>query len=96
MIYGAMPAMPVSDLRNKQAEVISLLSQTPVMLTRKGRSAGILVHPDNWNKLVRDLEKYQRAARLKQLADEMDTDPSLSIPWETVQAGLIERGLIDA
>jgi PHD/YefM family antitoxin component YafN of YafNO toxin-antitoxin module len=95
MLYGAMPAVPVTDLRNKQAEVLAKLDETPILLTRGGHDAGVLVHPHTWNELIRSLQKFERAARLRKLSEEMDLDPSLSIPWEQVQQGLKERGLLN-
>ncbi len=35
MLYKAMPTVPVSDLRNRQAEIIAELDHTPVMLTNR-------------------------------------------------------------
>jgi hypothetical protein len=40
MLYTAMPTLPVSDLRNKQAETIAQLDKSPLLLTREGRGAG--------------------------------------------------------
>jgi hypothetical protein len=34
MLYSAMPTLPVSDLRNKQAEIVKQLDETPILLTR--------------------------------------------------------------
>ena len=41
MMYTAMPTLPVSDLRNKQAEVVKQLDTTPILLTRAGHGAGV-------------------------------------------------------
>ena len=71
MLYSAMPTMPVSDLRNKQAETLAQLSETPVMLTRGGHSAGVLVHPEKWNQMVRELARLQRLVKYDQILAEM-------------------------
>ena len=71
MFYAAMPTLPVSDLRNKQAEVVKQLDQTPILLTRGGHSAGVLVHPDKWNQLMAELARLQRMIRADQIVAEM-------------------------
>lgn len=71
MLYNAMPTIPVSDLRNKQAETLTQLNDTPIMLTRGGHSAGVLVHPDTWNHMVTELARLQRLIRFDQTLAEM-------------------------
>jgi len=66
-----MPTIPVSDLRNKQSETLDQLGDTPIMLTRGGHSAGVLVHPDTWNQLVNELSRLQRMMRADQIVAEM-------------------------
>lgn len=71
MLYTAMPALPVSDLRNRQAEVVEQLSETPVLLTRGGHGAGVLVHPDKWNQLMKELARLQRIVKFDYYLAEM-------------------------
>jgi PHD/YefM family antitoxin component YafN of YafNO toxin-antitoxin module len=71
MFYSAMPTLPVSSLRNKQAEVIAKLDETPVLLTRDGYGAGVLVHPDKWNQLIAELARLQRIIRADRILAEM-------------------------
>ena len=71
MLYTAMPTLPVSDLRNRQAEIIAQLDETPVLFTRGGHGAGVLVHPDRWNQMVREMARLQRLVRSDQILAEM-------------------------
>jgi len=71
MLYTAMPTMPVSDLRNKQAETIAQLDETPVLLTRGGHGAGVLVHPEKWNQIMREMARLQRLVKYDQILAEM-------------------------
>ncbi len=71
MLYTAMPTLPVSDLRNRQAEIIEQLDETPVLFTRNGHGAGVLVHPDRWNQMVREIARLQRLVRSDQILAEM-------------------------
>ena len=66
-----MPTMPVSDLRNKQAETIAQLDETPVLLTRGGHGAGVLVHPEKWNQIMREMARLQRLVKYDQILAEM-------------------------
>ncbi|MDQ3247699.1 MAG: type II toxin-antitoxin system Phd/YefM family antitoxin [Chloroflexota bacterium] len=58
MLYGALPTLPVSELRLHQAKIIETLDATPILLTQHGRGAGVLVHPRVWNDV---LAVYQMA-----------------------------------
>jgi PHD/YefM family antitoxin component YafN of YafNO toxin-antitoxin module len=71
MLYTAMPTLPVSDLRNKQAETLAQLDETPVLLTRGGHGAGVLVHPAKWNQMVREMARLQRLVKYDQILAEM-------------------------
>jgi prevent-host-death family protein len=71
MLYSAMPTLPVSDLRNKQAEIVKQLDETPILLTRGGYGAGVLVHPEKWNQLMRELARLQRLVEYDKLLAEM-------------------------
>jgi PHD/YefM family antitoxin component YafN of YafNO toxin-antitoxin module len=71
MFYSAMPTLPVSDLRNKQAEIVSKLDETPILLTRGGYGAGVLVHPDKWNQLMAELARLYRLLEFDKIRTEM-------------------------
>ncbi|MCP4426047.1 MAG: type II toxin-antitoxin system Phd/YefM family antitoxin, partial [Chloroflexi bacterium] len=58
-MYKAMPTVPVSDLRTKQAAILTNLREAPILLTQRGRGAGVLVHPDLWNEMVELLDDYE-------------------------------------
>ncbi len=58
-MHKAMMTMPVSELRTKQASIIAQLKESPILLTQRGRGAGVLVHPDQWNEMVELLEDYE-------------------------------------
>jgi PHD/YefM family antitoxin component YafN of YafNO toxin-antitoxin module len=58
-MYKAMPTLPVTELRANQSGTIAQLDQTPILLTHRGYRAGILVHPDAWNRLIEELEEHR-------------------------------------
>jgi hypothetical protein len=82
MIYGALPTMPVSELRARQAEILDQLRESPVLLTRAGHGAGVLVHPRVWNDV---LKAYQMAIDAGLLRDRygavVDWDEEIEKQW---------------
>jgi hypothetical protein len=74
-MYKAMPTFPTSDLRSRQPEVFEQIRTTPVHLTHRGHSAGILVHPRAWNYLIEIFEQAKAAGLL-------DIDPATIRDWE--------------
>lgn len=92
MTYPAMTAVPVTELRTRQPEIFDELKNAPILLTRQGHSAGVLVHPDTWNQLVEDLRRYQRLVRIERARRDMDAGNSYT--YEQVEAMLKADGLL--
>lgn len=69
----AMQAIPVTELRTKQPAIFEEIKESPILLTRSGYGAGVLVHPDMWNKLIEDVEHYKRMLRIERARREIDT-----------------------
>ncbi len=74
-MHKAMATMPVSELRTKQASIIAQLQESPILLTQRGRGAGVLVHPDQWNEMVELLEDYENILLSKNQNDMMARMP---------------------
>ena len=92
MPYPAMQAVPVTELRTRQPEIFDALSEAPVLLTRQGHGAGVLVHPNTWNQIVEDLKHYRRLARIERARREMDAGGALT--QDEVKALLQADGLL--
>jgi PHD/YefM family antitoxin component YafN of YafNO toxin-antitoxin module len=92
MTYTAMTALPVTELRNRQPEIFENLQDAPILLTRQGHGAGVLVHPDTWNKMVEDVKHYKRMARIERARREMDAGNYFT--QEQVEAMLKADGLL--
>ncbi|HEY85029.1 MAG TPA: type II toxin-antitoxin system Phd/YefM family antitoxin [Chloroflexi bacterium] len=90
-----IPVMPVSDLRNEQAKVFSQLGETPVLLTQRGRAAGILVHPDQWNEIVELLEDMEEGRLAEARWREIEEDASNARSFEAFAKELQAEGLFD-
>jgi len=85
-MYKAMPTIPVTELRANQSGTIAQLDQTPILLTHRGHSAGVLVHPDVWNQLIDELEEHRFLREAERRARE--ANPADDIPYPD--------GLLDA
>ena len=94
-MYKAMSTMPVSDLRTRQASIISQLQESPVLLTQRGRGAGVLVHPDQWNEMVELLEDYEDILIAKERKYEAKEDPSIMRPISELRASLEADGFLN-
>jgi PHD/YefM family antitoxin component YafN of YafNO toxin-antitoxin module len=94
MLPTAMPTIPITDLRTRQPEVIDTIKQSPVLLTRQGHGAGVLVHPDMWNQLVAELERYKRhrRERLQRIRTEMAAGNEIT--QEELETELQKRGML--
>lgn len=92
MTYTAMTALPVTELRTRQPEIFDDLQNAPILLTRQGYGAGVLVHPDTWNKMIEDVRHYKRLARIERARREMDAGNYYT--KEQVEAMLKADGLL--
>jgi PHD/YefM family antitoxin component YafN of YafNO toxin-antitoxin module len=87
--------MPISDLRSKQAAVLEELNQGPVLLTKQGRAAAVLVHPDYWNQLAALLEELEDIAVAEQRLAEAQEDESVMVSLADAKKELAALGLLD-
>ena len=94
MLYKAMPTRPVSDLRLHQSEVLATLDDTPIMLTHRGQGAGILVHPNAWNALIDEIDRYRRQRRERHNRASARIDAGDYLTLDQVKSELHQRGLL--
>jgi PHD/YefM family antitoxin component YafN of YafNO toxin-antitoxin module len=94
-MYKAMPTIPVSDLRTKQATIMARLQEAPILLTQRGHGAGVLVHPDLWNEMVELLYDYEDVIIAKERIQEAETTPGVMRPISELRASLEADGLLD-
>lgn len=94
MLPTAMPTIPITDLRTRQPEVIDAIKHSPLLLTRQGHSAGVLVHPEMWNQLVTELEHLRRRRRERLLRIRQEMAAGNEITQQELEAGLQARGML--
>jgi prevent-host-death family protein len=69
--------IPISDIRQRQVEILGRLANGPVILTQHGRAAAVMLSPAEYNRLIDALEDLQDAldaAAARQESGERDFD----------------------
>lgn len=94
-MYKIMPTMPVSELRTKQAAILAQLREAPILLTQRGHSAGVLVHPDLWNEMVELLDDFEDILIAQERVQEAERDTAVMQPISELRASLQADGLLD-
>jgi hypothetical protein len=92
MTRSTMTAIPINDWRTNQLAIFDQLSEAPVLLTRHGQAAGVLVHPETWHKLTAEVKQYRRLARIAHARREMDAGHFFT--GQQVEALLAADGLL--
>ncbi len=77
-LIPAMPTFPASSMRREQGEIFRQLEKSPILFTHHGSAAGVLVHPDLWNRLIELLEDKDDTAVAQERLLEEDAFVSLA------------------
>ena len=80
--------LPISDLRYNQTELIDALSDEPILLTRQGKAAAVLVAPSQWTALLERLELLDDSVTALQAKLELIEGEDDTLSWDSVKAGL--------
>jgi prevent-host-death family protein len=62
-MYKINQIVPISDMKVKQPEVLSLLNNGPVVLAQRSRPAAVLVSISQWDKQAEELARLQRIVK---------------------------------
>lgn len=74
IVINVTPQMvPISDMRNRQNELLTMTESGPVMLLSRSKLAAILVSPTQWDAIARILEEYRRITDKARLGTESFT-----------------------
>ena len=55
---------PLSDLRDRQQEVLSMMDNAPVILAKESKPRAVLVSVEQWNCIAREMERSRLLAEL--------------------------------
>ncbi len=85
MYDSYMMELPVSEARNRLAEVIeeARRSGEPIFVTRRGRRVAVIMDPDAFDRLVDIAEEVDDRRELAEVLAEDDF-----VPWDEVKAAL--------
>lgn len=87
--------IPISDLRSNQIGILNDLNQGPVLLTRQGRAAAVLVHPDYWNHLAALLEDLEDVTVAGERLAEAQEDEAVTVSLADAKKELAALGQLD-
>ncbi len=57
--------VPIAEAHNKLSALLKKVQKSPVMLTRRGKPVGVLLSPEEYERL-RQFEAYSQVVRLSQ------------------------------
>ncbi len=80
--------LPISELRANQTAFLDGLSEEPILLTREGKAAAVLVAPEQWNALLERLELLDDSVTALQAKLELLTGEDDTLPWDSVKTEL--------
>lgn len=69
--------IPISELRQRQSEVLNQLAKHPVVLTQHGRATAVLVSPEMWNQLLEELDDLRDALDAAEALQELDHNQTI-------------------
>lgn len=65
----ALEAVPITSFKNGPTEVVEKIAKQPLLLTQHGRSVAVVVNPQQWNDMVKQLSEHRfTEAHMKALA----------------------------
>jgi prevent-host-death family protein len=65
---------PLSDLKNRQREILAQLAKGPVILTEHGRGAAVLLSMQEWQLISEQLRTLEDTQALRSLYAEFDVE----------------------
>lgn len=90
---SAIPTIaPVSHMRIRQAELLAKARQGPVVLIEKGSTpAAVLISPEQWNDLNRQLKQLELLAESRRIFADMAADPANRISHDELRRQLAQK-----
>jgi PHD/YefM family antitoxin component YafN of YafNO toxin-antitoxin module len=80
--------VPISQLRQRQNQILAELPKGPIILTQRGVAAAVLVTPKMWNFVVREVENMSDALAALKIELEVATGREEVSDWEAFEAEL--------
>jgi len=65
VVVNALPqTAPISDMRNRQSELLHMAEHGPVVLLSRSKPAAILLSPDLWDAIAEALAQLRRSSEV--------------------------------
>lgn len=90
-MYPLPQAVPISDMRNHQVELLSMAQRGPVLLTARGRTAAVLLSPEKWNEIAERLHHLELLLDAKRIEAEIVRGPSRIVTDEELERQIAEK-----
>ena len=84
---------PISDMRNRQNDLLTMAEHGPVVLLSRSKPAAILLSPAQWDAIAQTLEEYQQRFAAKAPASQTpapNESQSLAMPPQKKNDALAE------
>lgn len=95
-VYPIAKTVGVSALRTRQREILSQLSEGPIVLSQHNQPMAVLVDVALWNRLLEELVDLQDAQIATERLAGARRDPSSVQRLEDVEAELLAEDFTDA
>jgi len=59
------PVVPASDLRQNQANVLTMIDDGPVIIAQRGHAVAVIVRLEDWNTIHAELEECRQKGKKK-------------------------------
>lgn len=70
---------PITRLQKNHTTILEMLGKGPVILTQHSKPAAVLVAPEEWDKLAKELKRLRHQEWCDRVSKEMDEEPSTRI-----------------
>lgn len=94
--YKVPDLVPISEIRQRQIEILQMIGRGPVTLTQRGRAVAVMVNPEQWNDLIDELEDLRDSLDAIESLAEIEQDPGTVRPLSEARREFVEKGLLDA
>lgn len=88
-MHSVPPLIPISDLRQRQNEILEQMSEGPVILLQRSKAAAVLVSPADWNALVDQIEDLEDTVAVLQAKLTLAMGEDELIDWVSVEAEVV-------
>lgn len=80
--------IPISELRQRQKDILGGLEREPVVLTQHGVAVAVLVDPRQWNALMAMVEDLDDTVAALEARLALATGEDHPLPWDEVKVRL--------